>query len=118
MRRTLLILSVVIVSGFLGTRAVGQSPDTNSQLALVGGTIYTSPTEEPIRNGVILIDGDKIIAVGRRSSVRMPRGTNVIDARDRRLRPASGTAMSTSSKESGPMPQRSLRPSSADSFKR
>ena len=79
MRRTLLILSVAIVSGFLGTRAVGQSLDTNSQLALVGGTIYSSPTEEPIRNGVILIDGDKIIAVGRRSSVRMPRGINVID---------------------------------------
>ena len=68
MRRTLLILSVVIVSGFLGTRAVGQSLDTNSQLALVGGTIYSSPTEEPIRNGVILIDGGKIVAVGRRAS--------------------------------------------------
>src|SRR5438876_51659 len=33
-------------------------------LALVGGTIYVSPTEEPIRNGVVLIDGDKIIDVG------------------------------------------------------
>ena len=79
MRRTLLILSVVILSGFLGTRALGQSLSTNAQLALVGGTIYASPTEKPIRNGVILIDGDKIIAVGRRSSVRVPRGINVID---------------------------------------
>ncbi len=73
MRRTLLILSVVILSGFLGTRALGQSLSTTAQLALVGGTIYASPTEKPIRNGVILIDGDKIIAVGRRSSVRVPR---------------------------------------------
>ena len=79
MRRTLLILSVVILSGFLGTRALGQSLSTNAQLALVGGTIYASPTEKPIRNGVILVDGDKIIAVGRRSSVRVPRGINVID---------------------------------------
>ena len=80
MRRTLFILGVVILSGFLGTRAISQSPNTDAQLALVGGTIYTSPTEEPIRNGVILIDGGKIAAVGRRASVRVPRGTNVIDA--------------------------------------
>jgi imidazolonepropionase-like amidohydrolase len=79
MKRTLLILSVVILSGFPGTRALGQSLNTNAQLALVGGTIYASPTEEPIRNGVILIDGDKIVAVGHRASVRVPRGINVID---------------------------------------
>ena len=67
--RTVLSLSVaILLSGFLGTRALGQS--LNAQLALVGGTIYASPTEEPIRNGVILIDGDKIVAVGRRASVR------------------------------------------------
>ena len=32
-------------------------------LALAGGTIYTSPAEEPIRDGVLLIDGDKIAEV-------------------------------------------------------
>jgi hypothetical protein len=79
MRRTLFILSIVILSGFVGTRALGQSRNSNVQLALVGGTIYASPTEEPIRNGVILIDGDKIVAVGRRASVRVPRGINIID---------------------------------------
>lgn len=76
---TLLILNVVIVSAFLGMHALAQSPTTNAQLALVGGTIYASPTEEPIRNGVILIEGDKIIAVGSRSSVRVPRGIKLID---------------------------------------
>ena len=76
--RTVLSLSVaILLSGFLGTRALGQS--LNAQLALVGGTIYASPTEEPIRNGVILIDGAKIVAVGRRASVRVPRGISVID---------------------------------------
>jgi imidazolonepropionase-like amidohydrolase len=79
MRRTLFISGVVILSGFLGARAPGQSLDIHAQLALVGGTIYPSPTEEPISNGVILIDGGKIVAVGRRASVRVPRGTNVID---------------------------------------
>ena len=79
MRRTLLTLSVVI--SFRLPRHARPGPIShNAQLALVGGTIYASPTEEPIRNGVILIDGDKIVAVGRRASVRVPRGTSVIDS--------------------------------------
>ena len=80
MRRTLLVLGLGILSGFLGTTAISQSPSTNAQLAIVGGTIYTNPTEEPIGNGAILISGGKIAAVGRRGSVRVPRGTEVIDA--------------------------------------
>jgi imidazolonepropionase-like amidohydrolase len=80
MRRTLFILGVAILAGFLGTRAQSQSPNTDAQLALVGGTIYTSPTDQPIRDGVVLIAGGKIAAVGRRASVQVPRGTNVIDA--------------------------------------
>jgi imidazolonepropionase-like amidohydrolase len=79
MRRTLFIPGAVILAGFVGTRAQSQSANA-AQLALVGGTIYASPTEEPIRDGAILIDGGKIAAVGRRASVRVPRGTNVIDA--------------------------------------
>ena len=68
MRRTLLILSVVILSGVLGTRALGQSLNTNAQLALVGGTIYSNPTEDAIRNGVIVMDGRKIAAVSAQSA--------------------------------------------------
>ena len=80
MRRTLLVLGLGILSGFLGTTAISQSPSANAQLAIIGGTIYTNPTEEPIGNGAILISSGKIAAVGRRGSVRVPRGTEVIDA--------------------------------------
>ena len=73
------MLGVVIMSVLLGTRALGQAPPASAQLALVGGTIYTSPTEPPIRDGAVLIDGGKIVSVGRRTSVRVPRGTTVID---------------------------------------
>jgi imidazolonepropionase-like amidohydrolase len=79
-KRTLFIASAFILSGFLGMRAISQSRNAVAQLALVGGTIYTSPTDKPIRDGVILVDGGKIAAVGRRASVRIPRGTEVIDA--------------------------------------
>jgi len=48
-------------------------------LALVGGTIYTSPTEDPIPDGVILIQQGKIVAVGKRSSINIPQGVEVLD---------------------------------------
>src|SRR6266849_2619151 len=35
-------------------------------LTLAGGTIYVSPAEEPIRNGVVLIQNGRITAVGGR----------------------------------------------------
>ncbi len=43
--------------------------------ALVGGTIYVDPLAEPIRNGVILIEGETIAAVG----ADVPANANVID---------------------------------------
>lgn len=80
MRRTLFILGVVILSGLIGTRAISQSRSTGAQLAVVGGTIYPSPTETPIRDGVVLINDGKIVAVGRRGAVQVPRGATVIEA--------------------------------------
>jgi imidazolonepropionase-like amidohydrolase len=48
-------------------------------LALVGGIIYTSPDEDPIVDGVVVIDGAKIRAVGPRSQVLVPADTRRID---------------------------------------
>jgi imidazolonepropionase-like amidohydrolase len=47
--------------------------------ALVGGTIYVSPSEAPILNGVVIIKDSKIVTVGRKSSVTLPRGLKVLD---------------------------------------
>ena len=80
MRRTLLVLSVVTLPVVLGTRTISQSRSTPSRIAIVGATIHTSPAEEPIRDGAVLVEGGKIAAVGRRNSVRIPRETDVIDA--------------------------------------
>jgi hypothetical protein len=61
--RALLALGVITISGFLGTGALSQTLTGSAQLALVGGSIYTSPTEQPIRDGAVLIDGGKIVSV-------------------------------------------------------
>ena len=39
-------------------------------LALVGGTIYVSPSEDPIRNGMVLIRGGKIAAAGSKVQLK------------------------------------------------
>src|SRR5271155_3047096 len=47
--------------------------------ALVGGTIFVSPTDEPIRDGVVLIQGEKIVTVGGRAQTQFPDTAHVLD---------------------------------------
>src|SRR5262245_7593626 len=54
-----------------------------SQWALVHGTIYLSPSEEPIKNGVVLIQGNTIAAVGREDSIRLPADIEKLDCTGR-----------------------------------
>lgn len=62
------------------TGALGQPLNIpNGNLALVGGTIYVSPTEEPIRDGVVLIRDGKIAAVGSRTSLEVPQTFSSLD---------------------------------------
>ena len=51
--------------------------------ALIKGTIYVSPDVEPIRDGAVLIGGDKIMAVGR--GVKVPTASEVIDCSGRTI---------------------------------
>src|ERR1041385_5626865 len=48
-------------------------------LALVGGTVWTSPSEEPIRNATVLIEGGRIAAVGPAASIKIPAGARKLD---------------------------------------
>jgi imidazolonepropionase-like amidohydrolase len=50
-----------------------------SQLALTGATIYPSPEEAPIANGLILIEGSRITAVGDAASLEVPPAARSID---------------------------------------
>jgi imidazolonepropionase-like amidohydrolase len=50
-------------------------------LALVGGRIIDGYEGRPIEDGVVLIAGDRIVAVGPRSQVAVPAGTATIDTR-------------------------------------
>lgn len=48
------------------------------KIALVGGTVIDALDPEPIRNGVVLIEGERIVAVGPQAQIDIPRGYEVI----------------------------------------
>ena len=56
----------------------GQPSSTTRVKALVGGTLVDGFAGPPIQNSVILIDGDKISAVGQVGTLAVPAGAEVI----------------------------------------
>ena len=46
--------------------------------AMVGGTLIDGFGGKPIRNSVILIEGERIVAVGTRAEVTIPDGAEII----------------------------------------
>ena len=50
-----------------------------SKRAYVGGTILPAPDAPAIPDGVLVVEGDRILAVGSRSEVTVPEGATVID---------------------------------------
>ena len=65
---------LTVVAALSCTGLFGQT-----QLALTGATIYPSPEEAPVANGVILIEGSRIAAVGDAASLEVPSGARSID---------------------------------------
>lgn len=81
-----ILLGCAILPLFALTPPSGQSANArNEYLALVGGTIYVGPTEEPIPNGVVLIHDGKISAVGARGQVQIPQSAQLLDCAGRTI---------------------------------
>ena len=59
----------------------GAEPSRPPTLALVGGRIIDGYDGRPIEDGVVLIAGERIVAVGPRSEIAVPQGTPSIDTR-------------------------------------
>ena len=62
-----------------GNPAPTEQSGAGKTLAIVGARIYTSPTEAPITDGVVVMTGATISAVGRRDQVRVPAQAAVLD---------------------------------------
>jgi len=83
-RRFLLLLVVAV--GLLAT-GCGMTPGAtsapvsraDSTVALVGGRVLASPDAAAITDGVVLVDGGVVTAVGPRAQVTVPAGASVFD---------------------------------------
>ncbi|HEX3185333.1 MAG TPA: amidohydrolase family protein [Pyrinomonadaceae bacterium] len=63
------------------------SPKGSSSLTLVGGTLIDATGNPPVPNAVVLIQGDRIVAAGPRSSVTIPTGARIVDVTGKFLLP-------------------------------
>ncbi|MGA8149981.1 MAG: amidohydrolase family protein [Terriglobales bacterium] len=70
------ILATLLASATPATAAEGE-------LALVGGKVYPSPTAQPIEDAVVLVRDGKIVAVGKRVEIPIPRAARVIKCWDK-----------------------------------
>ena len=56
-------------------------PPAPGELAIVGARIYPAPDAAPINDGVVIVQGGRIVSVGSRSEIPVPRAARLIDAR-------------------------------------
>ncbi len=65
----------------------GISGSRASTLAIVGGTLIDGTGAAPIPDAVVVIHNGRIVAVGPRSKVKIPKHANVVDARGKTILP-------------------------------
>jgi len=59
----------------------------SGRIAFVGGKVITMEGEQVIENGVVLVEGNKIKAVGTKNQIKIPRDTKVIDITGKTIMP-------------------------------
>src|SRR5215472_17561495 len=77
----------ILVAATWTAALFGAEPAARPTLALVGGRIVDGYEGTPIDDGVVLIAGERIVALGRRGQVAVPAGTPTIDTRGMSILP-------------------------------
>ncbi len=62
------------------SRGASPAAPSKATLAIVGGYLIDGHGGPPVSDGVVLIDGNQIVAVGTKDSVKVPAGVKTIDA--------------------------------------
>jgi imidazolonepropionase-like amidohydrolase len=91
-----LLVALLIVSGSLFTSPVSSQTRSSTVKALVGGTLIDGYGSKPIRNSVVIIEGERIKAVGQVGSLAIPSGAEVISTEGMSVMPVCGTCTSIS----------------------
>ncbi len=73
------LAAALLIVAWPSFRPVSFAQTRAGTLALAGATIYPSPEQPAIRDGVVLMRDGRIAAVGRRDQITIPTGTEVLD---------------------------------------
>jgi imidazolonepropionase-like amidohydrolase len=79
-----MLAALLSAAMFFGADAVARElkvPPAPGDLAIVGARIYPAPDAAPIDDGVVIVRGGRIVSVGSRSEIPVPRAARLIDAR-------------------------------------
>ena len=72
------LLSLLPIAGFILLGTTSANLQSGKLKALVGGTLIDGFGSKPIRNSVIIIEGEKIKSVGQVGSLAVPAGAEII----------------------------------------
>lgn len=82
MKRFYLLITGIILQFFISNYVVGQH-----YKAITGGTVIKTTSPGQIDNATILLQDNKIIAVGKSGKVKIPVGADIIDAKGKYIIP-------------------------------
>jgi imidazolonepropionase-like amidohydrolase len=82
-----LLLASAACSSATPTTAPTYSPVTIPSLVLINGTLIDGTGADPIKDAVLIIQGERIVAVGPRSSISIPAGAQIIDVQGATILP-------------------------------
>jgi imidazolonepropionase-like amidohydrolase len=82
MKKLLLLSAVAVCAGLVWSASVPVDAQQGQQQALViqGGTLIDGNGGAPVPNSVIVVQGNRITAVGRQGQVQVPAGAQVVNA--------------------------------------
>jgi imidazolonepropionase-like amidohydrolase len=55
-------------------------PSENNLKAIIGATLLDGTGAEPLSNAVVIIEGDRILSVGKKGAIEIPEGSVILDA--------------------------------------
>jgi imidazolonepropionase-like amidohydrolase len=95
MRLRVVSLALIAAAGWVITAdaqrgrppAAASAPARSGKLALVGGMLLTGYEVPPIHHATVLIEGNKIVAAGPSSEVKLPADATVVDTSGRTMLP-------------------------------
>ena len=79
MYKRLLWMLAVTLGSVTAAQSAQDTPKPADRVALVGATVIDGTGGSPLADGVILVEGERIKAMGRRRDVTIPPGTQLID---------------------------------------